>query len=146
MMAPLQKRALYSLLIGLALTAGLIAVFVIRGDVTEMETDPGFRYIVYAVLIGVPLVYLVLVNLTLRQPTQYDERDKRIMERSVKAQLQAVFVLLAIWAIALTEVYHDAGQIPVIYVTLILFSTLIISTLAQSAGILLGYRSMNKNA
>ncbi len=145
-MAPLQKRALYSLLIGLALTAGLIAVFVIRGDVTEMETDPGFRYIVYAVLIGVPLVYLVLVNLTLRQPTQYDERDKRIMERSVKAQLQAVFVLLAIWAIALTEVYHDAGQIPVIYVTLILFSTLIISTLAQSAGILLGYRSMNKNA
>jgi hypothetical protein len=138
-MAPLQKRALYSLLIGLVLTVALIAVFVIKGDVTAFDTDEGLRYIVYGVLIGVPLVYLILVNLTLRKPTQIDERDRLIMEKAPKVQLVAIFLTLAAWIIVLTEVYRDSGQIPLIFVTLIFISTLIISTLAQSLGILIGY-------
>ena len=73
-MAPLQKRALISLVIGLILTAALVVVFVIQGDVTAFDSDEGLRYFVYGVLISVPLVYLVLVNLTLRRPTQIDER------------------------------------------------------------------------
>jgi len=39
----------------------------------------------------------------------------------------------------LTEVFWDQGQVPVIYLTLIMISTLIISTIAQSLGILIGY-------
>lgn len=138
-MAPLQKRALYSLLIGLTVTIALVMVFVIKGDVTAFDEDEGFRYIVYSVLIGVPLVYLILVNLTLRKPTQIDERDRLIMEKAPKAQLLAIFFSQAAWLIGLTEVYRDSGQIPVIFVTLIFISTLIISTLAQSLGILIGY-------
>jgi len=145
-MAPLQKRALYSLLIGLILAAALIAVFIIKGDVTAFDKDEGFRYFVYGVLVGVPLIYLILVNLTLRKPTQIDERDRLIMERAPKAQLIAIFLSLAAWIIVLTEVYRDSGQIPVIFVTLIFISTLIISTLAQSLGIIIGYWRMDRNA
>ncbi len=144
-MAPLQKRALYSFVIGLVLTIALIAVLVIRGDITAFERDLNLRLIMYAVLIGVPLVYLILVNLTLRKPTQVDERDRLIIERSSRAQWLAVIFSLVVWTIALTEIYHDQGQVPIAFLQLILWSTLIISTLAQSLGILVGYWEMNRN-
>jgi len=144
-MAPLQKRALYSLVIGLVLTMALIAVLVAQGDITAFDRDPNLRLIMYAVLIGVPLVYLILVNLTLRKPTQIDERDRLIIERSSRAQWLAVIFSLVAWTIALTEIYHDERQVPVAFLTLIFVSALIISPLAQSLGILLGYRRMNRN-
>jgi nicotinamide riboside transporter PnuC len=144
-MAPLQKRALYSFVIGLVLTIALIAVLVIQGDITAFERDLNLRLIMYAVLIGVPLVYLILVNLTLRKPTQVDERDRLIIERSSRAQWLAVIFSLVVWTIALTEIYHDQGQVPIAFLQLIFMSTLIISTLAQSLGILVGYWEMNRN-
>jgi hypothetical protein len=144
-MAPLQKRALYSLVIGLALTIALIAVFVAQGDITAFERDLNLRIIMYAVLIGVPLIYLILVNLTLRKPTQLDERDRLIIERSSRAQWLAVIFTLVAWTIALTEIYRDQGQVPIAFLKLIFTSTLIISALAQSLGILAGYWEMNRN-
>ena len=142
-MAPLQKRALYSLGIGLVLAISLITVFIIKGDVTTLDDDLGFRLIVYAVLIGVPLSYLVLVNLTLRKPGQVDERDKLIMGKAPTVQLLAVIFSLVAWVIVLTEVFRDQGQVPVIYLNLIMISTLIISTIALSLGILIGYWRMD---
>ena len=144
-MAPLQKRALYSLVIGFVLAVALMVVLAIQGDVTALDRDLNLRLIVYAVLIGVPLVYLVLVNITLRKPTQVDKRDRLIIERSSKAQRLAVIFSLAAWMIVLTEVYRDQGQMPVVFLTLIFVSTLIVSALAQSLGILLGYWRMNRN-
>jgi hypothetical protein len=144
-MAPLQKRALYSFVIGLVLTIALIAVFVAQGDITAFERDPNLRLIMYAVLIGVPLIYLILVNLTLRKPTQLDERDRLIIERSSRAQWLAVIFTLVVWTIALTEVYRDQGQVPIAFLKLIFTSTLIISTLAHSFGILVGYWEINRN-
>jgi hypothetical protein len=138
-MAPLQKRALYALLIGLVLAIALVAVFIIKGDITRFDEDEGFRFIVYGLWIGVPVVYLVLVNLTLRKPTQIDERDRVIMERAPKVHLVAVLLSLAAWIIVLTEVYWEPRQIPVVFLTLIFISTLVVSTLAQSLGILIGY-------
>ncbi|MGD9115655.1 MAG: DUF2178 domain-containing protein [Dehalococcoidia bacterium] len=114
-------------------------VFVIKGDITAFGEDDNLRYLTYGVLIGVPLIYLILVNVTLRKPTQIDERDRRIMDKAPRLQLGAIYISLAVWAIALTEVYRDTGQIPYIFITLILFSTIIISSLAQSLGILIGY-------
>jgi hypothetical protein len=145
-MAPLQKRALYSFVIGLVLTIALIAVFVTQGGITAFDTNPNLRLILYAAVIGVPLVYLILVNITLRKPTQVDERDRLIIERSGRAQWLAVIFLLVAWTIALTEIYRDQGQVPIVFLNLIFFSTLIIGTLAQSLGILLGYWSINRNA
>ena len=140
-MAPLQKRALYSFAIGLVLTIALIVVLVVQGDITAFERDPNLRLIMYAVLIGVPLIYLMLVNITLRKPTQIDERDRLIIERSGRAQWLAVIFTLVAWTIALTEIYRDQGQVPIAFLQLIFMSTLIISTLAQSLGILAGYWS-----
>ena len=138
-MAPLQKRALYSLVIGVVFAIALIMVFVAKGDVTTFDEDLGFRAIVYALWIGVPLAYLIVVNLTLRKPGQVDERDRLIMERAPRIQFLAVLFSLIAWVIVLTEVFRDQGQVPVIYLTLIMISTLIIGTIAQSLGILIGY-------
>ncbi|MFC1866341.1 hypothetical protein ACFLYB_06485 [Chloroflexota bacterium] len=137
-MAPLQKRALYSFLIGLVLAIALVVVFVSR-DINTFDTDLGFRLIVYALWIGVPLVYLIVVNLTLRKQGQIDERDKAIMERAPQIQFLAILFSLVAWVIALTEAYSNQGQVPIVFLTLIMISTLIISTLAQSLGILIGY-------
>jgi hypothetical protein len=142
-MAPLQKRALYSLLLGAALAVALIAVFVTR-DINTFDTDQGFRLIVYALWIGVPLVYLMAVNISLRKPLQVDERDKLIMERSPRIQFLAVLFSLVAWVIVLTEVYRDQGQVPIVFLTLVMISTLIVGTLAQSIGILIGYWRMNR--
>lgn len=144
-MAPLQKRALYSFIIGLVLTIALVAVLVAQGSVTALESDLSLRLIMYAVLIGVPLVYLILVYLTIRKPTQFDERDRLIIEKSSRAQWLAVIFTLVAWTIALTEVYRDQGQVPIAFLNLIFMSTLIIGTLAQSLGILVGYWEMNRN-
>jgi len=137
-MAPLQKRALYSLVIGIVMAIALIVVFIAKG-VTTFDEDLGFRLIVYALWVGVPLAYLIVVNLTVRKPGQVDERDRLIMGRAPTVQLLAVIFSLVAWVIVLTELYWDKGQVPVIYLTLIMISTLIISTIAQSAGILIGY-------
>jgi len=137
-MAPLQKRALYSLLIGAILALTLVVVFVTR-DINTFDTDLGFRLIVYALWIGVPLAYLIVVNLTLRRPGQIDERDKMIMERAPQIQFLAILFSLVAWVIALTEAYGDQGQVPIVFLTLIMISTLIVGTLAQSLGILIGY-------
>jgi uncharacterized membrane protein len=144
-MAPLQKRALYSFVIGLVLTIALIVVLVIQGDITAFDRDPNLRYVMYVVLVGVPLVYGILCDLTLRRPTQIDERDRLIVEKSSRAQWMAVIFLLVAWTIALTEIYYDERQVPVAFLTLIFVSALIISPLAQSLGILLCYWRMNRN-
>jgi len=144
-MAPLQKRALYSFIIGLILVITLTAVLVAQGDIITFDSDPNLRLIMYAVLIGVPLIYLILMHFTLRKPAQIDERDILIIEKSSRAQWLAVIFSLVAWTITLTEIYRDQGQVPIPFLNLIFMSTLIISTLAQSLGILLGYWRMNRN-
>jgi hypothetical protein len=144
-MAPLQKRALLSLLIGLAFTIALVVILLLEGDVTAFNRDETLRWITYAALIGVPLTYLILIDITLRKPTQLDERDRLIILRSGRVQWLAVIFSLAAWMIALTEIYQQQRQVPVVFLTLIMISTLIISILAQSLGILLGYWRMNRN-
>jgi len=144
-MAPLQKRALYSLVIGVVFAIALIMVLLLENDVTAFNRDETLRWITYTALIGVPLTYLILIDLTLRKPTQLDERDRLIVLRSGRVQWLAVIFSLAAWMITLTEIYQAQRQVPVVFLTLIFISTLIISILAQSFGILLGYWRMNRN-
>ena len=144
-MAPLQKRALFSLIIGVIFTTALIVVFLLENDVTAFNRDGTLRWITYAALIGVPLTYLILIDLTLRKPTQLDERDRLIVLRTGRVQYLAVIFSLAAWMITLTEIYQEQRQVPVVFLTLIFVSTIIITILAQSFGILLGYWRMNRN-
>ena len=119
-MAPLQKRALWSFVIGLLLTIAIAVILIAQGDMTKLDTDLNLRLILYSAVIGVPLIYLVLVHITLRRPTQVDERDKLIIERASKVQWWAVVLLLVAWTIALTELYHEQKEVPLIYVNLII--------------------------
>jgi len=144
-MAPLQKRALISLAVGIVLAASVIVVLVIRGDVPAFFDDLNSRMVLYAAVIGVPLIYLILVNISLRKPTQIDERDKSIIEQSRSIQWVIIVLSLAAWTIGLTEAYSDQGQVPIEYLNLIFMSILIISPLAQSLGIVAGYWSMNRD-
>ena len=120
-------------------------VFVTR-DINAYATDLGFRLIVYALWIGVPVVYLLLINLTrLSKLKQIDERDKLIKDRAPKIQWLSVIFTLVVWYIILNDLYWDQGQLPVVYLTLILIPTLVVSALAESLGILIGYWRMNRN-
>ena len=138
-MAPLQKRAWYSLAIGVIWAIAIIVVFIAKGGVTAYTEDQGMRVILAALLIGGLLAYSIMMRLTLRKPGQVDERDRLIMGRAPVVQLWAVFISLAVWSITLTEIYWDQGQIPVIFPYLIFMSLFIVNVLAQSLGILIGY-------
>ena len=144
-MAPLQKKALYSFIIGFVLTAAMILIFISQGGIDAFDTDLNARLPWYAAIIGVPLIYGILVSITLRKPRQVDERDRHIMEQSFRVQWMAIIFTLVAWTISLTEIYHDQGQMPLVLLTIIMFSIFIISTLAQSLGILIGYWRMGSN-
>ena len=144
-MAPLQRRALYGLVFGVVWTIAIVVVFILKGGVSTFDEDQGFRLIIDGLWIGGLLVYLVLFATILRRPSQVDERDKLIMDRAPRVQWLAVVFSLVAWVIALSESYHDEGQIPVIFLYLMLMSILIVSMIAQSIGILIGYWRMERN-
>jgi len=145
-MARLQKRAWYSLAIGVIWAIAIIVVFIAKGGVTAYTEDQGMRVILAALLIGGLLAYFIMMRLTLRKPGQVDERDRLIMGRAPVVQLWAVFVSLAVWSIALTEIYWNQGQIPVIFPYLVFMSLFVVNVLAQSIGILIGYWRMGIHA
>jgi hypothetical protein len=67
------------------------------------------------------------------------------MDKAPRVQWLAVIFSLVAWVIALSESYHDEGQIPVIFLYLIFMSILIVSMIAQSIGVLVGYWRMDGN-
>lgn len=138
-MAPLQKRALWGLLIGLAFAIAFVLVFVLKGGISKFDEDQNFRIIIDVLWIGGLVSNLAIVNLALRKPGMVDERDRMILDRAPRIQWLAVIFTLVAWVIALTEVYHDTHLVPSLFLYVIFMSVLIVSTLAQCLGILIGY-------
>jgi hypothetical protein len=136
-MTPLQKRALYGLAFGVVWAVAIIVVFIVKGGVSTFSEDLGFRLIVDGLWIG-GLIFYGILMLTLRKQRQVDERDRLILDRAPVVQLWAVIFSLVIWTIVLTESYWDQG-IPPIFMYIVFMATLIVSTVAQSIGILIGY-------
>ncbi len=142
-MTSLQRRALVSLVLGLVWTAILVALFVVRGGVERFSTDSSTR-----ILLSVLFVLMLLFSGLLGVPWKarkgpggdVDERDLAILERAPQVQLLAVMLTLAAWVIGLTEYYWERGTVPILWLNLMLYSSLIASTLAQSLGVLIGYR------
>jgi len=144
--APLQKRSLFALLLETLWALAIILVFISQGGATKYDTNASFRLIMDGMWVGGLILYWWLFSSFDRRPSQFDERDKKVIDRASKVQWWAVILSLVVWVISLSEHYHAQGQIPVIFLSLIFFSTLIASTLAQSVGILFGYWRMNRNA
>lgn len=144
-MTTAQKRAVWSLIIGTALSVALLILFISKG-VSTFHDESGMRIAVYALQIGALSTPLFVTFIVGRRSAQaeiiIDERDKIIEKRAVFVQLTAVISSLVVWCIALTEAYWDEGSIPIAFPYIILFSSLIVSSLARSVGILLGYWRM----
>ena len=143
-MAPLQKRAWYGLVTGIVFAVALLVVFIVKGGISTFNEDIGFRIIIDILWVGGLVANLIIVDLALRKRGMVDERDRLIMDRAPRVQWLAVVFSLVVWTIALTEIYWEQGQVPVIFLYLIFMSILIVSTLAQSVGILIGYWRMGK--
>jgi len=142
-MASLQKRALYGLAFGVVWAVAIIVVFIVKGGVSTFSDDQGFRLIIDGLWVG-GLIFYGILMLTLRKQSQVDERDRLILGRAPVVQLWAVIFSLVIWTIVLTESYWDQG-IPPIFMYLVFMSTLIVSAVAHSIGILIGYWRMGRN-
>ena len=137
MMAPLQKRALYGLVFGAVWAVAIVVVFIVKGGVNTFSEDQGVRVIIDGLWVG-GLIFYGILMLTLRRQSQVDERDRLILGRALVVQLWAVILSVVIWTIVLTETYWDQG-IPPIFMYIVFMSTLIVSAVAQSIGILIGY-------
>jgi len=144
-MAPLQKRAWWGLAVGLVFAIAFTLVFILRGGIATFDEDQGFRIMIDILWVGGLVANLVIVNLALRKAGMVDERDRLIVDRAPRIQWLAVVFTLVAWTIALTEIYHDTGLIPSVFLYVIFMSVLIVSTLAQSLGIIIGYWSMNRH-
>jgi uncharacterized membrane protein len=144
-MAPLQKRALYGLILGIIWAVLLVSLFITKGGASAYSEDPTMRRTLIALLMGGAIAYLLLVSPRIKLLSKkivIDERDRIILERAPRIQLVAMMMSLAIWSISLTEYYWTAGQLPVIFLYIILMSMLIVNVLAASLGILIGYWRM----
>ena len=141
-MTPQQKRAWYGLVIGIVWSLALVAVFVIKGA-TAFDKEAGMRAIVYLLFIVGVLAYVAMLYITgwrmRRQGVIMDERDRMILRKVPVYQMFAVLWTLAAWAIALSEVYHDQGQVPVVFTWLMFYSAIIVNIVFASAGTLIAY-------
>jgi hypothetical protein len=143
-MAPLQKRAFYGLIFGIAWAITIVAVFILKGGATAFDTDQTFRLIMDGIWIGGLIVYLVLFYRILRKTNLVDERDKLIYDRSPRTQWLAIILTLVAWVIGLSVAFRSQG-VPTVFLYVMFFTILCVSAIAQCIGILVGYWSMNRN-
>ena len=143
-MAPLQKRAWWGLVLGLAFGLAFIIVFFSMGGIEQFDEDRNFRIIIDILAIAALVVNLFTLNISLRRPGMVDERDLKIIGWAPRVQWLAVIFTLAAWTIGLTVYYDTTGQVPSAFLFIIMLSVLVISTLAQSLGIIIGYWRMDR--
>jgi H+/Cl- antiporter ClcA len=143
-MAPMQKRAWWGLSIGLLFGIAFIIIFFTMGGIEKFDENQNFRIIIDILAIGALVVNLIIVNVPLRKRGMADERDLKIIDWAPRVQWLAVIFALVAWTVGLTEYYHKAGQVPSVYLFIIFMSVLVVSTLAQSLGIIIGYWRMNR--
>ena len=143
-MTPQQKRAWYGLAMGIIWTLAMVALFVIRGA-TAFDEDTGMRFTAYAIFAAGVLAYVAMLYVTgwrmRKQGPIMDERDRMILRKVPVYQMLAVLFTLAAWSVILTEVYHEQGQVPVVFPTLMFFSAIIVNIVFASAGTLIAYWS-----
>ncbi|UCC60259.1 MAG: hypothetical protein JSV02_00070 [Dehalococcoidia bacterium] len=144
-MAPLQKRAWLGIAIGGTISAAVLGILIINGA-TSFYDDNMMRWTVTGLIIGMLAAWAVLIapfsSSKGRMKALYDERDEAVLRRASGAQLWGIIGALLAWSIALTEIYWDQGTIPIVFPYLIFWSILMVNTLSQGIGILIGYRRM----
>jgi hypothetical protein len=144
-MAPLQKRAWWGFGVGLVFAIAFTLVFIFMGGIKTFDTNQGFRIIIDVLWVGGLVANLAIVNTIVLRPGMVDERDSRVMEKAPLIQWLAVIFTLLAWMLVLNEVYQSTGLIPAVYLYVIFMSVLIVSTLAQCLGIVIGYWRIDRD-
>lgn len=134
-MTPLHKHAWWSLVIGVVVALVMLAVVSIEGP-TSFDESEAARLSITGLFVVALVAYAITLLMLLRGA---DERDREIMNRAPAVQLVATLLTVAVWAVVLTRVYSDGGSVPIVFPNLIFWSTFIVSVLARSVGVLLGY-------
>ncbi|MGD9117447.1 MAG: hypothetical protein PVJ08_01765 [Dehalococcoidia bacterium] len=140
-MAPLQKRAFYGLIVSVLWAIALVVIFVTRGGIDSFVVDRGSEALLVGTLVAGFLAYIITLLATRgkRGEVTMDERDKAILARARAAQLWSAMLTLAVWAVSLSRIYWEQGQVPVQYLYLITMSTWLVVVVAENAAILIGY-------
>ena len=99
--------------------------------------------LIYGLFIAGVLAYVAMLYITgwrmRREGVIMDERDRMILRKVPVYQMFAVLITLAAWSVILTEVYHDQGQVPVVFPNLMFFSAIVVNMVFASAGTLIAY-------
>ena len=139
-MPPLEKRAWWSLVIGVAMFVTITAILVVQGAAVYWEND-NLRTLVLTIFLGGLIGYVGVLasSLPKEREGRVDERDRLILSRAPKVQSALVLIALAAWLVALTRMFHDEGAVPVVYLYLMFGCIIIITIIGQALGILFGY-------
>ena len=73
-----------------------------------------------------------------------DERDEQILADAPMAQVFGMLACLTVWIVVLSEVYWDAGQVPIVLLSSIFYSTILVAALTLPIGILLAYSARSR--
>ncbi len=139
----LQRLAGRTLVAVLLLTLAAVAVVAVNGVVAWWERD-AVRLPATGLLVAALLVFAFYMSRvwswTARDDGALDERDRAILASAAAGQAPAMLVTLAVWMIGLIETHQSAGLIPSAFLYLIFWSCLMVSVVAQLAGVAIGYR------
>jgi len=146
-MAPLQKRALYGLIVCILWIIALVVIFISKGGIDTFVVDQGFEALMVGMMVVGFLAYIItlLVTRGKRGEVTMDERDRAILAKARATQLWSAMLTLAVWMISLSRIYWDQGQVPVQYLYIIFMSTWLVVVVTENVGILIGYWRMGRN-
>lgn len=139
----LQRLAGRTLSAVLLLTLAAAAVVVYSGVEAWWEKD-AVRLTATGFLIAALLVFALYMSRVWRWIARgdgaLDERDRAILAAAPAGQGPAMLVTLAAWMIGLIETHQSTHMIHAAFLYLIFWSCVMVSVLAQLAGVVVGYR------
>ncbi len=138
---PLERLGWIGL--GIAAALGLsLAVLVALGGAEGFFDDSPYRLVFWLLLMTGITAWFAAWYATKRRfgGVVIDERDRAVLARSLSVESMGVLLSLVVWTISLTEAFTEDGAVPLGYVQLVFWSTLIVGAFGRSVGVVLGYR------
>lgn len=140
-MAPKQKQALFALL-SWTWAIGIYCYFLVPALFHVPQWVSVLIFI--AVIVATPVVICGWWLGVTGHYLEEDERDRIIMGRVSKFQNYATILALGAWMVFFLLSYADNDTVPAWLVPLVIGSTVFITVLVQSAGVLIAYWLANR--
>lgn len=140
-MTPLEQLGWVGLSVTGAIAVGL-GILVLVAGVAGFHEAPAARALFWLLLMaGIGVWFAAWAVIKRRSGgIVVDERDRAVLARSFSVESVAVLLSLVAWTVTLTETFWDEGAIPIGYLQLLFWTTVVLGALGRSLGIVLGYR------